>query len=101
MPEEMDMKRSVAGCALALTVAVLVAPTQVEARRGSWYTAHVIGGMSANEILGGSYPYYGYLAAPANYGGPALMGPPPGCVIRQQRVWTGYRWTWRKLRICH
>lgn len=85
---------------MALTAA-LAAPTQVEAGRSSWTTAQVIGGMSANEILGGSYPYYGHYAAPAYYGGPALIGPPPGCVIRQQRVWTGYRWSWRKLRVCH
>jgi hypothetical protein len=76
---------------IALTVTLAAAPVDANAldRRD------VIGGMSANAVMGipDHYPAPAYYAAP--------LGPPPGCVIRQQRVWDGYRWRWRKLRICH
>jgi hypothetical protein len=92
------MKRSViAGLsAIALGLAIASAPTQAEARR------NIIGGMSAAEVVGAPYYGYGYYPGdPALYPTPAAFGPPPGCVIRNQKVWIGYRWTWRKLRICH
>lgn len=86
------MKRSVAGFVgtIVLGAAVLAGLTEANAvdRRG------LIGGMSAAEVMG--VPYY---PAPVHYEPPA--GPPPGCAIRRQRVWDGYRWHWRKLRICH
>ena len=97
------MKRSVIGCvgAIAFGTAVVAASTAANAvdRRA------VIGGMSAAVVMGAPYvSAYGYgsypgAAAPVYYGPP--LGPPPGCVIRQQRVWDGYRWRWHKLRICH
>jgi hypothetical protein len=100
---ERSIKRLLMGClsAIALTAAVVAAPSGANAldRRD------VIGGMSAAEVMGAPYyPAYGYgvysgAAAPVAYGAP--LGPPPGCAIRHQRVWDGYRWTSRKLRICH
>lgn len=108
------MTRSVTGwAAAALVAAVFAAPTVAGASDRKAVAAGVIGGMSAGAILSGqgTYPYYGYgyryypgyvgYPAPAYYPTPAEFGPPPGCVIRQQRVWTGSRWTVRKLRICH
>jgi hypothetical protein len=80
---------------------IAVGPTPADAGSRRAWAAGVIGGMSANEILGLD-PYYGYdpgYPAPAYYVRP--LGPPPGCVIRQQKVWAGYGWRWRKLRICH
>lgn len=98
------MKRFVTGCvgAVALGAVVAVGPTQADAGSRRAWAAGVIGGMSANEILGWPDPYYRYFPgypAEAYYAAPA--GPPPGCVIRQQKVWTGYGWRWQKLRICH
>lgn len=105
------MRRSVSGCvsALALVVALVAGSPAAEAGDRRAFAAGVIGGMSANAILGGypyypSYPGYGYgyypgYPAPAYYSAP--LGPPPGCVIRRQRLWDGYRWRWRTLRICH
>lgn len=97
------MNRSLTGFlgAVALTAAVVAVPADANAldRRD------IIGGMSAAAVMGAPYDSgYGYgvypgAAAPVYYGPP--LGPPPGCVIRQQRVWDGYRWYWRKLRICH
>lgn len=103
------MKRSVtafAGAA-ALAAAVLAGPAAAEASDRA-LAAGIIGGMSAGAILGNPYyPGYGYGYYPGYVGYPAPvyrvppLGPPPGCVIKQQKVWDGYRWRWRKLRICH
>jgi hypothetical protein len=105
------MKRSVIGFAVAAVLAMaLTAPTGAEARRGAAVAAGVIGGLSAGAIIAGAaYPYYGGYGygyypgypAPAYDSGPAYLGPPPGCVIRGQRVWNGYAWAWRRIRVCH
>jgi hypothetical protein len=90
------MKRSVIGC-VAIALAVFAGAT--EANAGSGRAWGIIGGMSASEVMGG--PYYGAYGYPAAATYVRPLGPPPGCVIRQQRVWEGYGWRWRKLRICH
>jgi hypothetical protein len=105
------MKRSIFGClgAAALAAALVSVPGEANARDyGRAYAAGIIGGMSAGAILGTPYyPGYGYGYYPGYVGYPAPvyhvapLGPPPGCVIRQQKVWNGDRWHWRKLRICH
>lgn len=102
------MKRSVTGLAggivrrtavigaAVMGVAVLAGSTEANAV----YRGGLIGGMSASEVVGA--PYYGFdpsYPAPVYYASPG--GPPPGCVIRRQRVWTGYHWISRKLRVCH
>ena len=105
-----SMKRSFAAClgALTLTAAIAAGPTDANAVDGRALASGVIGGMSAGAVMGApyypAYPSYGQnfypsYPAPVYYVPP--LGPPPGCVIRQQRVWDGYRWRWRKLRICH
>ncbi len=60
------MKRPIlAAAAAALLVAAAIgAPQKAEARRG-YGAAGIIGGMSAGEILGGAYPYPGYVGYPA------------------------------------
>jgi MFS family permease len=96
----------------AATVAVLAAtsiaaPTEAEARRGGAVAAGVIGGLAAGAIIGGAaYPYYGYgyypsYPAPVYVPEPAYYGPPPGCVLRRQRVWDGYAWRRQNIRVCH
>jgi hypothetical protein len=76
---------------------------QNDAAASDYRRSGLIGGMSAAEVMGVPYGYgYGYYpgyAASAQYA--PLDGPPPGCVIRRQRMWDGYGWRWRKLRICH
>lgn len=98
----------------AATVAVLAAtsvamPTEAEARRGGAVAAGIIGGLAAGAIIGSAaYPYYGYgygyypsYPAPAYVPGPVYYGPPPGCVLRRQRVWDGYAWRRQNIRVCH
>jgi hypothetical protein len=98
------MNRSITGfvAVIALGSAVLagLAEAKADYRRGG-----LLGGMSAAEVMGGAYsPGYGYWygsgdPAPVDYRNPG--GPPPGCIIRRQRMWDGYGWRWHKLRICH
>ena len=108
-----DMRQlttAIAAAALVATAALAV-PTQAEARRGGAFAAGIIGGLAAGAIIGGAggyaYPYgysYGYYPtypAPVYLPAPAYYGPPPGCVIRRQRVWDGYAWQIRRIRVCH
>lgn len=99
------MKRSVISYVGTLVVVMALGAwaTAADARGGR--AAGLIGGMSASEVLGGPYDRYGGFGAYPDYPATAAyvrpLGPPPGCVIRQQRLWDGYGWRWRKLRICH
>lgn len=104
------MKKSILAVAAVAVVAVVTvaAPTQAEARRGNAVAAGVIGGLAAGAIIGsaaaapyGYYPGYVGYPAPVYAPGPAYYGPPPGCVIRNQRVWDGYAWRRQKIRVCH
>lgn len=103
------MKKSMMAVAIvaALAATSLAAPTEAEARRGGAVAAGIIGGLAAGAIIGSAaYPYYGYgyypgYPAPAYVPGPAYYGPPPGCVLRRQRVWDGYAWRRQNIRVCH
>jgi hypothetical protein len=94
---------AVAAAAL-VAVAAIAAPTEAEARRGWWVPGAVIGGLAAGAIIAGAagaYGPYGYYGpGPAYYYGP---GPyyGPGCAIQRQRVWNGYAWVWRRVRVCY
>jgi hypothetical protein len=105
------MKRPILAAAAAamLAAATMGASHEAEARGGyrGYYGDGIIGGLSANAIVGG-YGYYGYVPgiaidpaypAPASYAAPGY--PPPGCIIRQQRVWYGHSWRSRKIRVCY
>ena len=100
------MKRPILAAAM-LAAVTIGASHEAVAQRGyrGYYGDGLIGGLSANVIVGG---YYGY--GPAIVGAPAYPGPvsyaapnypPPGCIIRPQRVWNGYRWATHKIRVCY
>ncbi|HWV40761.1 hypothetical protein [Pseudorhodoplanes sp.] len=93
------MKRPLTGLLGAIVVAAAaIGSTQADA--GTWRSRGLIGGMSAAEVLAWpDSPYHDYRYYAGYHVRP--IGPPPGCVIRRQRVWNAYGWTWRKLRICH
>ncbi len=93
---------TLAAAAIVATAAI-AAPTQAEARRGGAIAAGVIGGLALGAIAAGAYnggyygPGYGYYEpAPAYYG---AYG--PGCVIQRQRVWDGWGWVVRRVRVCY
>jgi hypothetical protein len=97
---------TLAAAAIVATAAI-AAPSQAEARRGGADAAGIIGGLALGAIAAGAYggygygPYYGpgygyYGPAPAYYG---AYG--PGCTIQRQRVWDGYGWVIRRVRVCY
>lgn len=103
------MKRPIlAAAAILFAAGTLGASQEAQARGGyrGYYGDGIIGGLSANAIVGGGYYGYapGYVVgpgypAPASYAGPGY--PPPGCMIRLQRVWNGYAWRSQKIRVCY
>jgi hypothetical protein len=96
------MNRSVAAFVAVIAFGATALTGLSEASASDYRRTGLIGGMSAAEVMGApayGYGYYAGYTAPAYYA--PLDGPPPGCVIRRQRLWDGYGWRWQKLRICH
>lgn len=103
--------------AASLAVGAIAAPSPAEARGGGAIAAGVIGGLAAGAIIGsavarpyGYYDgYYGggyyaggpYYAAPyyAGYAAPYYASAP--CYVRRERIWDGYGWRIRRVRICY
>ena len=81
----------------------MAAPQPAEARGGR-IAAGIIGGLAAGAILGGiatnGYGYYGPATAtvPITQPGPGYYGPP--CYWTRQRVWDGFGWQLRRVRVC-
>jgi hypothetical protein len=109
------MTKTLTALAVAATLAVVAvaAPQPAEARGGRG-AAGIFGGVAAGVILGGiasqsgyygpgygpGYGYYGhgygpgyYAAAPVYYG--------PRCYLARQRIWDGYGWRLRRMRVCN
>src|SRR3569833_2280838 len=94
--------------AATLTIAAGAAPQPAEARGGR-IAAGIIGGLAAGASIGGiasnGYGYYGgpayaYGPGPYYYGpGPVYYG--PNCWWRRERVWDGYGWRLRRVRVCN
>jgi hypothetical protein len=91
------MTKTLMTLAAAATIAVVAvaAPTDAQARRGWWGPGAVIGGLAA-----GAYGPYGYGPGYGYYGGPAYAYG-PGCYLRRERVWDGYGYRWRRVRVCY
>ena len=99
---------ALAAVAIVATAAIAV-PSQAEARyrHGGAVAAGVVGGLALGAIAAGAYggpgyygygygPGYAYAPAPVYYG---AYG--PGCTIRRERVWDGYGWIIRRVRVCY
>ncbi len=84
--------------AATLGLATIAAPQPAEARGGA-IAAGIIGGLAAGALIGAAVngPYYGY--GPGYYYGPAPVyyG---GCYWTRQRVWDGWGWRVRPVRVC-
>ena len=82
-----------------LGLTAVTAPQPAEARNGGAIAAGVIGGLAAGALIGAAVngPYYGY--GPGYYYGPAPVyyG---GCYWTRQRVWDGWGWHFRPVRVC-
>jgi hypothetical protein len=88
--------------ALGIGAAAIPQPAQA---RGGAVAAGVIGGLAAGAIIGsaaaGAYgPHYGPGPGYYAYGpGPAYYA--PSCWWTRQRVWDGWGWSWRRVRVCN
>lgn len=99
------MKRAVlaASAAAAVLLTSIAAPGQAQAQNGA-VAAGVLGGLAAGAIIGGAIASpYGYGPGPYYYGpGPAYYGGYGGdCYWQRQRVWDGYGWVIRRVRVCY
>jgi hypothetical protein len=84
--------------AVTLTIAAVAAPQTAEARGGR-IAAGIIGGLAAGAIIGSIASQNGYYRGPAYYGpGPVYYG--PDCYWTRQRIWDGYGWRLRRVRVC-
>src|ERR1700694_3061993 len=109
----MNKKLTAVAAAAIVAAAALTAPTPADARwrghrgGGGAIAAGVIGGLAAGALFAGAYGPYGYGYGPGYgpyYGGyyaPAYYDYGPGCYIRPQRVWDGYGWRIRRVRVCY
>ena len=80
--------------AASIAVAALAAPAPAQARGGA-IAAGVIGGLAAGAIIGGAARPYGYDDGPYY-----AAAPYPGCGVRRERFWDGYRWRTHRVRAC-
>jgi hypothetical protein len=85
--------------AATLTIAAVVAPQPAEARGGR-IAAGIIGGLAAGAIIGSVAANNGYYGRPGYYYGPAPVYYGPHCWWSRQRVWDGYGWRLRRVRVC-
>ncbi len=93
--------KTLTALAAAATIAVvgLATPQPAEAHDGGAVAAGIIGGLAAGAIIGSaaaSGPYY----SPGYYYDPGPVYYRPHCYWTPQRVWDGYGWYVRRVRVC-
>jgi hypothetical protein len=90
------MRKTLTAVAAAaiLALATFAAPQQAEARHGH-VAAGVIGGLALGALLGAAAANNGYYYAP----GPTYYYR-PHCWWTSRRYWNGWRWHWRRVRVC-
>ena len=82
--------------AATLAIAAVAAPAPAQARGGA-IAAGVLGGLAAGAIIGGAAARpYGYYDGP--YYGAYAAAP---CGWRRERVWDGFGWRIRRVRVCY
>ena len=84
--------------AATLTIAA-VAPQTAEARGGR-IAAGIIGGLAAGAIIGSIVSQNGYYRGPAYYAPGPVYYYGPDCYWTRQRIWDGYGWRLRRVRVC-
>jgi hypothetical protein len=91
---------TVTAAAAALALATVAAPQQAEAGH-SHVAGAIIGGLAVGALIGAAAANGGYYYAPGPYyyaPGPYYYG--PECYWTRQRVWNGYGWYTRRIRVC-
>jgi hypothetical protein len=101
------LKKKIAGGAAALvlgTSLVAMAPNEASAQwrrhgggwRGPGIAAGVVGGLALGALATGAYNN-GYYGGPGYYAAPVYGG---DCYLTRERVWNGYTWVNRRVRVC-
>lgn len=88
--------------AATLTFAAVATPQPAEARDGR-VAAGIIGGVAAGLIIGGlaSNAYgHGYYGGPRYYEPAPVYYYGPRCWWMRERIWDGYGWRLRRVRVC-
>ena len=85
--------------AATIGLAAVATPQPAEARNGGAIAAGIIGGLAVGAIIGAAAngPHYGY--GPGYYAAPGYYGY-GGCYWTRQRVWDGWGWRSRPVRVC-
>ena len=88
--------------AATLAIAAVASPQPAEARHGGAVAAGIIGGLALGAIVGSAAahgPYYGYYGPVYYYGpGPVYYG---ACYWTRERIWDGWGWRSRRVRVCN
>jgi hypothetical protein len=95
-----------AAATLAIVAIAAPQPAQAGGRHGGAVAAGIIGGLAVGAIIGGIAsqnryygPGYSYGPGPAYYGpGPVYYG--PRCYWTRERIWDGWGWRSRRVRVC-
>ena len=92
------MKRTIIAIAAATVVAAALPSPAQAGCRGCGVGAGIIGGLAAGAIIGSAIngPYYG----PGYYYGPGPVYYGRDCYWTRQRVWDGWGWYSRRVRVC-
>lgn len=98
MTRTMKILTSISAAAV-IAVAAIAAPQPAEARnQGGAIAAGVIGGLALGAIIGSQSRGYSY--GPSYYApGPVYYR--PSCYWHRERVWDGWGWHTRRVRVCH
>jgi hypothetical protein len=81
----------------AVAIAAAALPRAAEAGGGD-VAAGIIGGLAAGAVIGSTVAGPGYYGAgPYYYYGPARYR----CHWRREKVWDGYGWMIRRVRVCY
>jgi hypothetical protein len=89
--------------AATLAIAAVAAPQPAQARDGGAIAAGIIGGLAVGAIIGsaaarGGPSYYG--EPRRHYYRPAPVYYRSHCWWRRERIWDGYGWYHRRVRVC-
>jgi hypothetical protein len=103
------MKHTIIALAAAGLVAAAVPSSAQAGCGGCGVAAGVVGGLAAGAIIGGAAAGpYGYGYGPYGYGGGYYASGPyygayaaGGCGWRRERVWDGYGYRIRRVRVCY
>jgi hypothetical protein len=86
--------------AATLGIAAVAAPQPAQAGNGGAIAAGIIGGLAVGAIVGSAAAHNGYYGPGYGYYGPSPVYYGAPCYWTRQRVWDGWGWQVRRVRVC-